>query len=132
MKAKKILITYLGNGNIKSQVSKEYLFNRVVSDLIEEGKIVADTMVTQREKRIRFADGSSVICVPFTMANKGMKVTHVFIDRELSELINGNEIIQENILPSVINWETENFDISDKDRRFIFSLEDGVLNLDTI
>jgi hypothetical protein len=135
MKVKRILITYLNNGNLKSQVAKEYLFNKIVNDLISENRVVEyeyKNTSMQFEKRVRFEDGSSVICVPFSLANKGMKVTHVFIDEELSKLPNGREIIYEGILPSVIRWETKEFDTSEKNRAFTFNYDNGALNLNTI
>lgn len=130
MNQKLILITYLNNGNFQSQVATEHIFNQVVEDLIEEGKLVESSVLNRFDKRILFDDGSKVMCVPFSMARAGMRFTHVYIDEELQNIPNGKDLIYECILPCAIQGNT-NFDLSG-DRRFTFSLKDGQVNLKNI
>jgi hypothetical protein len=131
MKAKKILITYLNNGNLQSQVAKEYLFQKVLGQLLTEGKIAKNTIALPQLKEIKFEDGSEIRVIPLSHNMRGFRCTHMYIDQNILSTPNGSEISLV-LQQAVVRGEYLNFDTSEKDRAFVFSLEDGTLNLKNI
>lgn len=126
MKAKRILITYLDNGNLQSQVAKEMMFNRILEDMISEGREVKSSILQPKSKSVLFDDGSKVMLFPFSSSNTGLRVTHVFVDEEIALLPNGKQFVNEVIKPSLLKGEFENFDTSGKQFSF-FSFNNGEL-----
>lgn len=129
MKAKLIIIAYLNNGNMKSQVAKEFMFNRVVNDLIGEGRGVAHTAIRPMDKRVTFEDGTKVTCIPFSMNQRGMKATEIFIDDELLKMPNGRQAVIETFGSSLLLGEYENYDTSGKNRINSYHFEENSITL---
>jgi len=128
---KLILITYLNNGNFQSKVAKELIFNQVMEDLIKEGRNVESSTFRQFDKKVLFDDGTKVMCVPFSMA-RGVRFTHVYVDEELESLPNGKDLIYELIVPSMLQSNIGQYDVSDKNRAFTFNLNNGQIDLKNI
>ena len=124
---KRILITYLNNGNLQSQVSKEMMFNRILNDMIEEGREVESTVLQPLSKSVLFDDGSKLLCYPISSANKGLRCTHVFIDNNITNKPNGMKAIYESIVPT-LNWESAQFDTSGS-RLNYFSFDESGLTV---
>lgn len=114
MKTKLIYITYLNNGNLKSQIAKECLFNRVVSDLLKENRVIANSVIRPTEKQVIFEDGTKVMCQPFSMSQRGIKVTSIFVDAELLSMPNGEEAVKKTFYASLVPYEYEELDSSEQ------------------
>lgn len=122
---KRILITYLNNGNLQSQVAKEMMFNRIVNEMIESGVEVEHTTLQPLSKSVLFNDGSKLFCYPIMPSMKALKCTHVFIDDSVTHVINGMKVIEELVMPS-LSWESANFDTSGS-RLNYFSFDNGLI-----
>lgn len=128
MKNKRVLIMYLGNGNVKSEIAKELMFNRMVNEMIEEGREVKNSLLQPKTKSITFDDGSKLMLFPFSNVQKGFRVTHIFLDAEIAFLPNGDKLINEKIKPCIINGEREDFDTSGK-QLLLYSFADNELKI---
>lgn len=132
MKAKRVLIAYLNNGNLQSQVAKEFLFNKVVNDLIAEGRKVNGSAFQQHRKEVSFDDGTKVLAMPFGMSVLGMRFTHLYIDEIAMSTPKGQEAIDAMYKYTIVNGDYMNFDTSEQDRSFTFLFENGAINLKKI
>lgn len=124
MKAKKILIMYLNNGDMKNTVAKEILFSELLTEMENEGRKPVDGRMNMLEKEARFDDGSTIKVMPYTTHNLvGMRFTHAYIDENILNAPNGIEAFEYWIKPTVIQYETEKFEAvgTPHDRIFFFS-----------
>lgn len=128
MKSKRILITYLNNGNMSSQVSKEVMFNRVLNEMIDDGREVKHTTLTPNSKSVLFEDGSKIYLYPISVSNKALKVTHIFLDESIKSIPNGMELVTESVIPCLMTGRYETFDTSGKQFSF-FSFSNGELSI---
>lgn len=124
--SKRVLVTYLNNGNLKSQVAKEMMFNRVVNEMIDSGLEVEHTTLQPLSKSVTFSDGSKLYCYPFASVNNGLKCTHVFIDDAITHKVNGMKFIEASIMP-ILDWESANFDTSGSRLNYFTFEENGLV-----
>jgi hypothetical protein len=123
MKAKRVAIVYL-KGFMDNIASRQLAFNKVVNDLISEGRVVK----TSTQTMTIFEDGTKVTLVPFGANLVGMRITHLYVEDTVVNLSNGKKMFQEILLPMVmpeanyIHFEVEG---SIKSRTVVFGLEDG-------
>jgi hypothetical protein len=111
MKAKRILIAYLQSNDIKSIVSREYIYNKVRNDLMAEGRVIKTSIPSTMTT---FEDGSKVYLYPIALNLKGMKITHAFVDESILKLENHKEIINEAIVPTLMQGTyIKDFEISE-------------------
>jgi hypothetical protein len=101
----RILITYLNNGNLQSQVAKEVLFNRVVEDMIAEGKIVKSTTFQPLSKETIFNDGTKVSTKPFGIDVLGIRFTRLYIDELALTTPRAKEFVNQMYKAVVTNHE---------------------------
>lgn len=128
MKNKIILIAYLNNGNMASEVAKEIMFNRVLDEMIDEGREVKSSVLQPKSKSVKFNDGSKLMMFPFSTFTKDIRVTHVFADEALRYVPRGIDVIHEIITSSIMKGEFEKFDTSGKQFSF-FSFNNGELHI---
>lgn len=99
MKPKDIQIIYLPNGDFKSQTSKVIIFNKVLTELREEGRKLIDNTSL---KFAKFDDGSCVTVRSLDDSLTGFPSTQTYIDKAILDLPNGEEIIETKISPYLI------------------------------
>lgn len=98
MKTKKIIIYYLkGVGNNVATVEK--MFATVVMEMSAEGRQIRYI----NKDSATFEDGTRVEKVPFGMHLLGTRATHIYIDEEILKLKNGNAVVNEVVLPVIVN-----------------------------
>lgn len=110
MKAKRILIMYTSNGDMKNTIAKEVLFSEILKEMEHEGRFPLNTILTPLAKEVRFDDGSSIKVLPYTHALAGMRFTHAYIDESILDVYNGVEYFKRWIEPTVIRSETDKFE----------------------
>jgi hypothetical protein len=131
MKAKRVVIVYLNNGNLESQVAKEFLFNKVVNDFVAEGRVVTSTGFENGTKTTWFKDGSRVYSLPFGKDTLGMRFTHLYVDEKALVIPKADEIIDEVYKSCVVNGDLKKYDTSDENRVATFNVSLGKVNLKT-
>jgi hypothetical protein len=97
MKAKKIALIYV-NSLIGSITHSERTFNKIVKDLVSEGRVIRSST----SEKIKFEDGTIVVKLPFTNSLVGRRFTHLYIDEQIFELQNGEKYVNEALLPSIV------------------------------
>jgi hypothetical protein len=128
VKSKVVLITYLGNGSIVSQATKEVLFNRLLSEMTDEGREVERSVLQPKSKSVKFDDGSKLMLFPINVITNGMKATHLYVDEEITNLPDGSEIVSRLLKPCLLTGDYERFDTSGK-QFSVFSLDRGDLKI---
>ena len=105
MNMKKIMIVYLDNYSLKNTVAKENVFQRLIVELENEGKMLNKITMLDGEKRAMFDDGTMVFTFPVSRAGKtrGMRVTHLYIDESIKNIENGQVFINEAFLPCLVH-----------------------------
>jgi hypothetical protein len=128
MKNKRIVITYLKTGDVKSEIAKEMMFDKVVDDLVAEGRVISQTTLLATSKRTVFEDGTRVELYPFSESLRASRATHVFVDNTIKSLTNGTTTIQTVIFPLMMIGEYEHFDTSGKQLSY-FEYDNGKIKL---
>ncbi|AYP68298.1 hypothetical protein PQE75_gp181 [Bacillus phage vB_BcoS-136] len=131
MKAKRIMIIYL-KGFIENEASKEFMFHKLVNEMIDEGRVVFKEMIIGSERTTYFDDGSKIWVMPFGRNCHGMRLTDLYIDEEIAKLNNGFELVNQYLKPLVVNDGVySNFDANGEpdSRTFFFSLEQDGVNI---
>lgn len=126
MKSKRVLITYLDNGNMASQVSKEMMFNSILKEMLDDGREVVSTTIQPKSKSAKFTDGSSLMLFPLGINMAGIRATHVYADQNILDLPNGSDVYARALRPLIITGDLEKFDTEGKQLN-TFSFEDGEL-----
>lgn len=109
MKTKRVLIFYF-KGFINSIGLAEYVFNKAIRDMLDEGREVKSRMKDQ----IAFTDGSKVYLKPFGSDVRSLRLTHLYIDEQITKLGSGQVFIREELLPLVLkSGNYENFDATE-------------------
>lgn len=118
MSMKKIMIVYLDNYSLKNTVAKENVFQRLIVELENEGKMLNKITMLDGEKRAMFDDGSIVFTFPVSRAGKtkGMRVTHLYIDESIKNIENGQVFINEVFLPCLVHLDhlSDEYEIEEK------------------
>lgn len=116
MKAKVIGIAHTGNFTSLGAVEK--IFNDTVSNLEKEGR----ELRYMNDNMAVFEDGSRVFKIESSLIGK--RLTDLYIDESFFELENGNTIVREALLPSVLTQgEYNHVDASTdiRERVFLFN-----------
>lgn len=119
MKAKRIMIVHMPNGDYANTLSKEILFNKIVNELVKEGREIKSATF----QHVSFLDGSIVSVFKFGNGAKGMRSTHVYIDKAVLSLKYSENIINTVIKPSLIEGRND-FDLTG-DRMLTYSMVDN-------
>ena len=113
MKNKHVLITFVDNGNFQSIISKEAMFNKVMKEFKDDGRVVSNEFITKSYKYVDFEDGSTIKLMPFGVI-RGAKYTDIYVDKASLLLPNGEQLFYEIV---DFNRDKESF----KDRIKLFS-----------
>lgn len=121
MKAKKILILYLNNGDMKNFIEQEAMWKEIMKEYshLEQKKAI----LLPNMKFVEFEDGTIIEALPFLENVRAKKLTHIFIAKSLSEYIPV-------IYGMLIQKGNENFDTegkSIKERLMFFSQSENKL-----
>lgn len=119
---KRVVVAYLNNGNVKSQIAKGLMFEKVVDDLVAEGKMIRSVEPSPMlgvAKMASFEDGTKVFLQPFGQSILGMKFTHIYIDELAMQFPNSKEMVSKMYSQCII-------DKSD-DKMFTFLFDKGYL-----
>lgn len=106
-------------GDFTSLGAVEKLFNDTVSDLEKEGR---ELRYINKDIAV-FEDGSKVFRIK-SLSLIGRRLTHLYIDESFFMLANGENVVREALLPSVVaQGEYEHVDASTdiKERIFLFN-----------
>lgn len=131
MKTKIILISFFNNGDLNTQIGKEYMYNKIVEDLCSEGRNLHNVSNQLATKVATFDDGSKVYLMPFGSASIGMRFTHVYFDKNIMNLGNANTILSEVYKPLILHGENTKFDTSKEKRIYTFEF-DETLHINSI
>lgn len=115
MKPKDIQIIYMPNGDFKSQVFKEIVFSKVLTELREEGRKLIDNTPF---KFAKFDDGSRVSVRSLDDSLTGFPATQTYVDKAILDLPNGEEIIETKIAPYLIAV-SGNYEVADANNRIL-------------
>ena len=104
---KKIAIIYLDNHSLKNTVAKENVFQRLIMELENEGKVLKEIKMFSGEKRAYFDDDSIIFTLPFSRAcqTRGVRLTHLYIDESIKNIENGEIFINEVFLPYLVHLD---------------------------
>lgn len=123
--SEKIVIIYLNNGNMASEVAKEIMFNRVVNEMIGDDNDADSTVLNRTSKSVVFTDGSKIELIPFTGGQvRGRRPTKVYLDESIKKLPNSTNYILNDIAPNCIGKYEESI--------LFYSVNDGELSLTKI
>ncbi|GIN25404.1 hypothetical protein J31TS2_19840 [Bacillus licheniformis] len=124
---KKILITYFNSQDISSIGAREAMFQKVVKDLVSEGKKTASYQTPSPQLRKEFfTDGSVIYFAPIGQIEADEKFTQIFVDKSIMSTQNGVDFVKNSIMTRVnLNFNTEKKQIN------FFSLENGKLKVTT-
>lgn len=128
MKAKLVLVAFFNNGDIRSRMSKEIIFDRVIQELKSEGRELSHIHNHQNQSRTGvFKDGSKVYSMPFESAVIGYRFTHIYLDESILNIPNGIEVLNTHIIPSLVRHETIHYETSEdpKERFLLFNLDNN-------
>lgn len=101
--SEKIVIIYLNNGNMESEVAKEIMFNRAVNEMIGDDNDADSTVLNRTSKSVVFTDGSKIELIPFTGGRgqiRGRRPTKVYLDESIMQLPNSTNYILNDIAPN--------------------------------
>ena len=122
---KRILITYMKNGDFSTESARMVMFEKAKQALKDEGKQNVRTSNFQNGKIVTFDDGSEVIMIPVNALGKGHRYSHIFIDKNLEYTDEGLVLIKQVIFPMLMSdTGNENYDFSGR-RLSTFQLVDG-------
>jgi hypothetical protein len=122
VKMKKILIVYNGIGDVgKGMATKEKTFNKVIEEMVNEGRVIKSSSLTATTKSIVFEDGSKVLVMPLSRNIRGLIFTHLYIDSNIFNLDNGKQFVNEVLEPLVVGrGEYQNLDANTNPNNRIF------------
>lgn len=112
MKVKKILVTYLKSGTLEGEVARAMMFEKVVTDLEAEGKVIKDVISNEFQQTVIFEDGSQVDSLPFGIGLRVGRITHAYVDASFTTIPNGIESVQKVVFPMLMIGEYSKFDTS--------------------
>ncbi|NUJ19394.1 hypothetical protein FKN04_22960 [Bacillus glycinifermentans] len=126
-KPKRILITYFNSQDISSIAAREAMFQKVINDLVSEGKKTTGYQMTSPQLRTEhFTDGSVIYFAPIAHIEVDEKFTHIFVDKSVISTQNGVDFVKKSIITRV----NLDFNTDEKQINF-FSLENGKLKVTT-
>lgn len=125
MKAKKIAIIYHPNDYI-SKVSAEKMFNYVVQNLQKQGY----KLESIDNSIANFSSNTTIKKMSFSGALLSEKFTHIYVDKNVVNLENGDKFIYEVLTPSILldDYSSMN-NMNKKNRIFIFNSSGEILKL---
>src|SRR5690606_32806157 len=95
MKAKIIGIVYVDF--LRGIGSAEKLFHDIVKELKDEGRVETHA----DDRTVRFEDGTRVYKIG-SSSMMDRRLTHAYIDEGVFDLVNGERVVRELILPSIV------------------------------
>jgi len=128
MRAKKIVILYLDNGDFKNIAVREKLFNSIVNELLDGEREARNSSMDNKGRYVRFSDGSTVSMRPSHQTFETANATHLYIDHNLGDQINSLETV----LISEGRYSNLDTDGDPHNRMFIFknNCENNELTID--
>lgn len=129
-KPKLILIGYLNNGNMQSNMSKEILFDRLTEELKSEGRFLNLVETSGKIRTGKFSDGSRIYLMPYEYSVMGYRFTHVYVDKAVLTTFTGQDIFEKHLAKSLVR-EHSHYEVSEhpNDRMLLFGLDNNGISV---
>ena len=123
MSVKRVSIFYLDNGSLQNTVSRQVMFNRVVNDLLDEGREINQDTIGYTS----FKDGSTVTSNPIGKGAKALYATHILIDKSILSMKDGEDLVAKVIKPTLLQSDNNGLFNLGGDRMQVYSIKDNVI-----
>lgn len=104
---KNIVVLFSNLKDITTIAKSEAMVATVVRDMKKEGKEVFEMKRDSDSRSYTFTDGSRLYIKTFGAAIKGFRITHLYVDQEALDMVDGERYIKENVLPFMMLEEDE-------------------------
>ncbi|UUV45980.1 hypothetical protein [Bacillus phage vB_BanS-Thrax1] len=120
-----ILILYSAN-DLTSLSAKERMINFLKASATSDIKYEKQT---RNSYEVDFENGNKIIALPIGTPIRGMRMTHLFLAKEIFSLGNIEDYIADWCIPNMATQDMYS-GVSPNDRTYVFELKNGLLNLD--
>jgi len=123
------ILVLFSKDDIASISARTKIVEQLRGRFFNEGVNVKKTREARYVYELTFDNGSMVTALPIGHDLHGLRVSHIYLCREVFDMENGAEYVEKVCIPHMV---TENMysGVKVEDRMFTFKVEDSKLNVD--
>ncbi|AKQ08479.1 hypothetical protein PQE66_gp164 [Bacillus phage PBC2] len=122
-----IVVLYSAN-DLASLSAKEKMLNTLKITVLDKDTELKYEKQTRNIHEVAFTNGDRIMAMPIGTPIHGVRMTHLFLSKEVFNLSNIEDYISDWCIPNIVTKDMYS-GVSPNDRTYVFGLENGLLNV---